>query len=48
MAKIHKEAEPRNRKHTVKTDMHKKGHTTIKVHKTGGRKKHGSKKTILK
>lgn len=47
MPRIHKEPEVRNRKHTVKTDAHKRGHLNIKVHKTGGRKRKGSKKTIL-
>jgi hypothetical protein len=46
--KIHKETDVRNRKHTVKTDAHKKGHLKISVHKSGGRKRKGSKKTILK
>ncbi len=44
---IHKEAEPRNRKHTVKANAHAKGHLKIKAHKTGGKKHKGSKKTIL-
>lgn len=47
MAKIHKETDARNRKHSVKTDHHVKGHSTIHVHKGGKGKRH-SKKTILK
>lgn len=50
MAKIHNKVEPRNARHTVKTDHHNKKHSTIHVHKTGGKKHHkkGGHKTILK
>ncbi len=44
---ISAKADPRNRHHKVSTDMHKKSHTTIHVHK-GGHGKRNSKKTILK
>jgi hypothetical protein len=40
-------AAPRNRHHKVSTNMHKKSHTTIHVHK-GGKKKDHKKGTILK
>ena len=47
--KIHAAAAPRNRKHTVAANHHVKGHSTIHVHKGGGKKGRGhSKKTILK
>lgn len=49
MPRIHKEASVSHRKHTVKTNAHKAGHLKISVHKKGGgKKRHGSKKTILK
>ena len=48
-AKIHSTTESRNRKHTVAANHHVKGHSTIHVHKGGGKKGRGhSKKTILK
>lgn len=48
-AKMHGAGEPRNRKHTVAANHHSKKHSTIKVHKTGGKKHHkkGAHKTIL-
>ena len=47
-AKIHKEAAIGNRKHTVAANHHNAKHSTIHVHKMGGSKRKGSKKTILK
>jgi hypothetical protein len=47
-AKIHAEAAPRNRKHTVSHNAHKAGSLKIVAHKGGGSKKRAnSKKTIL-
>lgn len=50
MPKIHNRVDPRNAKHTVSTNHHNKKHSTIHVHKTGGKKRHksGGHKTILK
>jgi len=49
MPKIHKAVEARNRKHTVSTNHHIKGHSTIHVHKGGKGKGRGAKKkTILR
>ena len=49
MPKIHAKVDARNRKHTVSTNHHVKGDSTIHVHKGGHAKgRGGKKKTILK
>lgn len=48
-AKIHKDASVSHAKHTVASDFHNKKHSSVSVHKGGGKKGRGhSKKTTLK